>query len=86
MREYSVYVMSSFSGAMYFGVTNDLERRVAEHKSGSISGFAAKYKATPLVYYEATSDVHAALAREKQLKVWTRAKKAALIKNANPLW
>ena len=86
MREYYVYIMSSFSGTLYIGVTNDLERRVFEHKHGVTSGFTSKYHAVQLVYYERTSDVHAALAREKQLKGWVRSKKDALIKAANPLW
>jgi len=69
---------------LYVGVTNNLERRVVEHKSLHISGFTAQYKCTELVYFEDTSDIKAAIAREKQLKKWRRSKKEALIRLVNP--
>jgi putative endonuclease len=78
--------MSSQTRVLYAGFTNDIERRVSEHKQGHVLGFSSKYRTQYLVYFEETSDVHAALAREKQIKGWTRAKKVALIESANPGW
>ena len=71
---------------MYIGITNDLKRRVYEHKSNSIEGFTKKYHVHKLVYYEITTDVNSAIAREKQLKKWKRAKKNALVETLNPKW
>ena len=86
-REYSVYILTNRAGTvLYTGVTNDLERRVEEHRAKQIPGFAAKYNATKLVFYETTLQVDEALAREKQIKGWTRAKKIALIQSMNPTW
>jgi putative endonuclease len=85
-REYYVYIMTNRSGTLYTGVTNDLERRVYEHKRHLVPGFTAKYNLTRLVYYEATPDVKAAIAREKQIKGWLRSKKLALIREMNPTW
>ena len=81
-----VYIMASRGKTLYVGVTNNLERRVYEHRSGLIAGFTKKYKVTKLVYHEETSDVGAAISREKQLKTWRRSKKVALIESVNPLW
>jgi putative endonuclease len=78
--------MASFSGTLYVGVTNDLARRVDEHKQGVVEGFAKKYGCTRLVYFEETDDIEAAISREKQLKSWRRDKKEALIKTINPQW
>ena len=89
MRDYHifVYILTSYNGnAMYIGVTNDLVRRVYEHKSGMIEGFIKQYRAHKLVYFEQFEDVHAALEREKQLKKWSRAKKNGLVETANPEW
>ena len=86
MKEYFVYIMSSFRGTLYTGITSNLEQRLYEHKNGIKSTFASKYKATRLVYFESTSDVHAAIAREKQIKGWSRAKKVALITAFNDGW
>ena len=86
MRQYYVYIMASRARTLYVGVTNDLERRAFDHKQGNIEGFTARYKVTKLVHYEATSDVHAAIEREKQLKGWRRSKKAALVETDNPEW
>jgi putative endonuclease len=71
---------------LYTGVTNDLERRVYEHKHGLVNGFTKRYKVTRLVYYEATDDVRSAIEREKQLKGWLRQRKVALIESVNPGW
>ena len=80
-----VYMMGSRSGkALYIGVTNDLQRRVYEHKSDVIKGFTKRYQCHLLLYYELYSDIRDAIAREKQLKGWVRARKEALIKTLNP--
>jgi putative endonuclease len=86
MNRYCVYMMTNHSGTLYVGVTNDLRRRVWEHKQRLIEGFAKRYKITRLVYYEETPDVTAAIAREKQIKGWLRKKKVALIESFNPGW
>jgi putative endonuclease len=86
MREYYVYIMTNQSRTLYIGVTNDLKRRVYEHKHKLVSGFTQKYNLTLLAYYESTPDVRSAIEREKQLKGWLRAKKIALIESANPEW
>ncbi len=86
MKEYYVYIMSSFPKRLYVGVTDDLTRRVYEHKNHLIHGFTERYNLTWLVYYETTSDAKAALTREKQLKGWLRSKKVALIESFNPEW
>jgi putative endonuclease len=86
MKEYYVYIMSSISGVLYTGVTNNLPRRVLQHKKKTNKGFTAKYNVKHLVYYENTSDIGAAIAREKQIKGWTRAKKVQLINSVNPEW
>jgi len=79
--------MSNFNNkVIYVGVTNDLKRRVYEHKSGTIEGFTQKYNVHKLVYFETTTEVEAALNREKQLKGWRRDKKNALIEKLNPEW
>lgn len=86
MKNYYVYIMTNKSKTLYTGVTNDLTRRVYEHKHKLIPGFTQKYNITKLVYYEETSDVHAAIAREKQIKGWLREKKINLIESMNPNW
>jgi putative endonuclease len=86
MKRYYVYIMTNRSGTLYTGVTNDLTRRIAEHKQGTGSTFTTRYRITRLLYMEETDDIHAAIAREKQLKGWTRAKKLALIAAKNPKW
>jgi putative endonuclease len=78
--------MASQSCTLYVGVTRDLERRVYEHKHKLVPGFTSKYNINRLVYFEATSDVKAAIAREKQIKGWVRDKKVALIRSVNPDW
>jgi putative endonuclease len=83
-KSYYVYIMSSPSRTLYTGVTNDLERRVNEHKSGAIAGFTKRYKIDSLVYFQETNDVSAAIAAEKQIKGLLRPKKIALIEEENP--
>ena len=84
---YYVYILASESNrTLYIGVTNDIVRRMAEHKSGVIEGFTKRYSVHKLVYCETCNDVYAAISREKQLKGWRREKKVALINNANPFW
>jgi len=85
-RAYYVYIMTNNYATLYVGVTNNLERRVYEHKHKLVPGFTERYNLTRLVYYEQTNDVAAALAREKQIKGWLRAKKVALIESINPNW
>jgi len=85
-HRYFVYIMSSQTRVLYVGVTNSLERRVQQHKEGVGSAFTARYRVKNLVHYEETSDVHAALERERHLKGWTRARKVALIESENPEW
>ena len=74
------------NSVLYIGVTNNLPRRLYEHKNHLVKGFTEKYNVHKLVYFEHTGDVRVALEREKQLKKWTRAKKNALIEKTNPLW
>ena len=86
-KDYYVYVLTNENNnVMYIGITNDLKRRVYEHKSNTIEGFTKKYHVHKLVYYEITTDVNSAIAREKQLKKWKRAKKNALVETLNPKW
>ena len=88
-REHSfwVYIMTNeHDRVLYIGVTNDLARPVAKHRLGKIPGFAAGYRCRKLIYHEHTSDVHAALSREKQLRKWSRAKKVKLIGDMNSRW
>lgn len=84
-KQYYIYfMMSDNRNALYIGVTDNLERRVKEYQSGTIPGFTRKYCCTNLVYYETYSDVDEAIAREKKLKKWSRAKKETLIQTTNP--
>jgi len=83
-RSYFVYIMSSARGVLYIGVTNDLQRRLAEHQQGKVEGFTSRYRVRRLVYFEETRDIRSALEREKQIKSWRREKKLALIREANP--
>ena len=85
-RQYYVYILASLSRTLYVGVTNNLLRRVNQHQRKEIPGFTAKYNITRLVHYEVTSDIRAALAREKEVKGWHREKKIKLIEAHNPHW
>ncbi len=86
MRTYYVYIMSNRTRRLYIGVTNDLIRRAYEHKHRLVPGFTSKYFLDRWVYFEETDDVGAAIAREKELKGWRRAKKISLIEKANLKW
>ncbi|MGH9776620.1 MAG: GIY-YIG nuclease family protein [Candidatus Acidiferrales bacterium] len=86
MKTYYVYIMSSASLVLYTGVTNDIERRVAEHKQKRVPGFSARYNVMKLVYFETFGDIRAAIAREKQIKGWSRARKIALVDSLNLAW
>ena len=86
MAIYYVYIMTNRTRRLYIGVTNDLGRRVYEHKHRRVPGFTSKYFLERLVYFEDTDDIGAAIAREKELKGWRRSKKIALIQKVNPQW
>src|SRR5216683_6806073 len=86
MREYWVYIVANIHRTLYIGVTNNLAERVYQHKNSVVPGFTSKYRIDRLVYLESTTDVNAAIAREKQLKGWVRRKKIALIESMNPQW
>ena len=86
-REYFVYLMTNKNNTViYTGVTNDLKRRVYEHKEKLIDGFTRKYNITKLVYFESTNDVYSAIQREKQIKAGSRQKKIDLINSINKEW
>jgi putative endonuclease len=85
-RSYWTYIVASLSGTLYIGVTNNIERRMFEHKSDRFNGFASKYHCTRLVYYEGFDDIRKAIDREKQLKGWRWSKKIALIESRNERW
>ena len=84
--DYWVYIAGSSSGTLYVGVTNDLVLRIAQHREGLIPGFTATYGVHRLLYFEQTTDVWGAIAREKQIKGWRRSKKVELIESMNPSW
>ncbi len=86
MKQFYVYIVASRSRVLYTGVTNNLERRLFEHKNKVVEGFTSRYNVDRLVYFEFTGDAKAAIAREKQIKGWLRAKKIALIESVNPKW
>ena len=85
-KEYYVYILSNATRTVYVGVTNDLVRRVFQHKQKRVEGFTRQYNIGWLVYYEQTTDVREAIAREKQIKAWRREKKVTLIEAVNPQW
>ena len=86
-KNYYVYILANKTNAVVcIGVTNDLMRRLWEHRNDMADGFTKQYHVHKLVYYESTTDVNEAIAREKQLKGWRRAKKNDLIESANPAW
>ena len=87
IKHFYVYILTSYNGnAMYVGFTNNLHRRIAEHKSGLIDGFTKEYRVHKLIYYEVFDDPNAAIRREKQLKGWRREKKNQLVETLNPEW
>ena len=86
-KVYYVYLLTNWNNkVMYVGITNNLERRIFEHKEKVVKGFTWKYNVNKLVYYEQTSDIIEALNREKEIKKWRREKKNRLVVNTNPLW
>ena len=84
--QYYIYILANISRRLYVGMTNNLERRIYEHKQKLLPGFTSKYNITRLVYVETTAQVAAAIAREKQIKGWLRRNKVALIDSQNPTW
>jgi len=85
-KRYYVYIMASRSLTLYTGVTGDIYHRALQHKAGEVEGFTKKCHVDRLVYYETFKYVNNAIAREKQIKAWTRAKRLTLIKTMNPAW
>ena len=84
---YYVYILTTKKNTvLYIGVTNNLERRLYEHRNDLVDGFTKRYHVHKLVYFESTNDPYVAISREKQLKGWLRAKKIALIESVNPQW
>ena len=84
---YFIYILSNWDDSvLYIGVTSNLEKRLYEHRNHLVDGFTKKYNVQKLVYFEESYDVKSAIAREKQLKGWTRKKKNELIKKDNPKW
>jgi len=87
MKNYYVYLLTNWNNkVMYVGMTNNLERRMYEHKNKLINGFTKKYNINKLVHFEQTSDVNAAISREKEIKKWRREKKDNLVLSSNPEW
>ena len=86
-RSYWVYILASrIGGTLYIGITNDLARRVFEHRSGLVEGFTKRYQVSRLVYFERFDDPRSAIEREKRLKGWRRSWKITLIEASNPNW
>ncbi len=85
-ERYYVYIATNASRTLYVGVTNDLSRRAAEHQAKTYEGFTARYNIGQIVYFEETADILEAIAREKQIKGWSRRKKVALVESLNPGW
>ena len=87
MNQYYVYILASKrNGVLYIGVTNNLTKRVYEHKNDLVEGFTSRYKVHTLVYFEETSDINSAILREKQIKKWNRSWKIRIIEDINPTW
>lgn len=86
LKEYYIYILSNKSKVLYVGVTNNLNRRIYEHKNKLLDGFSKKYNLTKFVYFESTKDISEAIRREKQLKNWKREWKIELIEKDNPEW
>ena len=86
MRTCYVYILSSKTRRLYVGMTNDLARRVQQHKDRMVEGFTSRYNIDRLVYYEETNDVRDAVDREHQIKAWRRDKKISLVESVNPSW
>jgi putative endonuclease len=86
VKSYWVYIMTGRTRTLYVGVTNDIQRRVYEHKNKLVPGFTSKYRLDRLVYFEQHADIREAIDREKQIKSWRREKKETLIEDLNPKW
>jgi putative endonuclease len=86
MRTYVVYILANRNRRLYIGVTSDLQRRVWQHKQGTVDGFTRRFRVDRLVYFEQTPNIRAAIAREKQLKRWPRWRKVRLIELSNAGW
>ncbi|PKL44948.1 MAG: endonuclease [Planctomycetes bacterium HGW-Planctomycetes-1] len=86
MKNYYIYIMSSKSRTLYIGMTNDIKKRVYQHKNHLVPGFTDKYNVIHLVYVETVSDPLSAISREKQIKKWRREKKVYLVESINPEW
>ena len=86
MKTFYTYIMASKSGTLYIGMTNNIKRRVHQHKNHQTPGFTGKYNIENLLYVETFSDAMSAIKREKQLKSWSRKKKINLIDTKNPTW
>lgn len=84
--QYYVYILANVSKTLYVGVTNNLERRLYEHRMKFVPGFTRSYNVTMLVYFETTSDIQSAREREKRIKGWRRERKVQLIEANNPEW
>ena len=85
-RNFYVYILASESAVLYTGMTNDLVRRVREHREKLVPGFTRRYNVTKLVWFEVHGSARSAIEREKQLKNWNRAKRIALVERSNPHW
>jgi len=85
-RTYCVYILASRSRTLYTGVTNNIRKRIQQHREGRVPGFTSQYRVHRLVHYETFGDIKAAIAREKEIKGWRREKKVALIEESNPTW
>jgi putative endonuclease len=85
-KQYYVYIMTNKSKTLYVGITNNIKKRVYEHKNKLVPGFTKKYNITRLIYFETFADVYSAIAREKTIKGWLRKKKIELITTTNPDW
>ena len=85
-KTYHVYIMANQSRTLYIGLTNNIRRRVQEHKDGLVEGFTHRYNIDTLVYIESFGDINSAITREKQIKRWSREKKLHLINQENPDW
>ena len=85
-RSYVYILTNKLNTVLYTGVTSDLKRRILEHQNSKFGGFSAKYKTHKLIYYEEFADIRYAIAREKQIKSWSRKRKEELINTMNPIW
>lgn len=86
MEDFYVYILANHSRMLYIGITNDLHRRMIEHKQKLLPGYASRYNTRRLVYFERYDDPETAILREKQMKGWLRKRKVALIESSNPDW